>query len=84
MHQLRTLIQKKPDLEILKLAKAKTSEIFSEKYIKELDSDIKFQRIRNKGNGLLIFETFFGIQIFMLSPSVHAISMNFQKCHPRS
>ena len=42
MHYLRTLIQKKPDLEIVNLAKAKASEIFSEKYIKELDSDIKF------------------------------------------
>ena len=49
-HCLRAIIEKKPDSDILKLAKAKNSKIISEKYIKDLDSDIKSNLVK-KGWG---------------------------------
>merc|ERR1712224_46375 len=39
---IKALIAKKPNTEILKIAKAKDSKIFTVKYIKDLDPEIKF------------------------------------------
>ena len=39
---LKAIIKKKPDLDIVKLANAKNLKITSEKYIKDIDSYIKF------------------------------------------